>query len=305
MKITIHGRAVKPIVTQFEGRTYQIEIRPLMTKVKRSGLPPITDTPEKRGSINGLSVASGNRFLDLMAAVDPVHGKPLVIELTYPSEFVGDWTRWKKDLDNWRRSMWDTFGAVLIGGVWRLEAQRRGAPHYHILLWSRFDLESKRTILSLREVVAEKWFRIVGSGDEKHLRAGTRVKACDDKRGGLEAAMRYLTKYVGKDATHPDSQVFNRSVGRYWGVWQKKALIVDPEVYQVGEKAYCQIRRTLSNIREKKIKSFRKRSGRSGQGHKEGYNSCPLKQLEKPGRKEFLNRRTALKLLDYFEPIPF
>lgn len=309
MKLPTRGRFVKPIVPQNEGHSYFVEVLPRMLIDKRKGLPPITDKPEKRGAVSGFSPSSSKRLKRALCSVKLEHGLPLIVTLTYPAEFTADWTRWKRDLHNWRRSMWDSYGSQLIGGAWRLEAQRRGAPHYHVLLWTRFgDLsrpDSKMTLQSLREGIAEKWFKVVGSGDDDHFRAGTRVEPCRKGKGGYDAIILYLIKYTGKDSTHPDSQVFNRPVGRYWGIWQKDELLAEAEIYQISEKLHDQLRRMTRRKRDAKIRAFRKRSGRSGRGHKEGYNSTPLKQLGKPGFSEIMNRRTALKLLYYFDPIPF
>lgn len=64
----------------------------------------------------------------------------------------------------------------------------------------------------LKEEIAERWYKVVGSGDEKHLRAGTGVNAIRSK-GQLYG---YLSTYIKKlDQKTPPERF--EDVGRFWG----------------------------------------------------------------------------------------
>jgi len=88
-------------------------------------------------------------------------------------------------------------GIVLI---WRLEFQERGAPHFHLLV---FNVE-RIDILWL----SRAWFEVVGSGDIRHLKAGTQVQQVKSWRGVLYYVGKYLAKAAG----------VSFATGRVWGV---------------------------------------------------------------------------------------
>ena len=71
-------------------------------------------------------------------------------------------------------------------------------------------------MIEFRKWTARRWFEIVGSNDEKHLRAGTGA----DSARSVAGAISYLAKYISKeDQTKPGN-----FTGRYWGVIGKEAL---------------------------------------------------------------------------------
>jgi hypothetical protein len=95
--------------------------------------------------------------------------------------------------------------------VWKLEPQRRGAPHFHLLL---FGLEEGLS----KDWLSRSWYEVVGSGDERHLRAGTRVEGIRSWRG----VMSYAAKYLGKLESLPKDWL--GGVGRWWGVHNRGAM---------------------------------------------------------------------------------
>jgi hypothetical protein len=86
--------------------------------------------------------------------------------------------------------------------TWVLEFQSRGAPHYHLIVSDfihKYDL-------------SQVWYRIVGSEDEKHLKAGTKIEAIKSKAH----LCGYLSNYINKlDQKTPPTGFEN--VGRFWG----------------------------------------------------------------------------------------
>lgn len=124
-----------------------------------------------------------------------------MVTLTYPNIFPNDGRIIKKHLD----AMLQWLRRRNIGGyLWFLEFQKRGAPHYHILLSGgdfidRYDL-------------SERWYTIVGSNDKKHMESGTRIERGRSERGLHRYAVKYAAKLRQK--TVPKTFV---SVGRLWG----------------------------------------------------------------------------------------
>lgn len=119
---------------------------------------------------------------------------------TYPAEFPTDGRTVKLHLERLRHRL----SRRGIGGVWVLEFQARGAPHLHMILTGSVDkLEFSRM-----------WFEVVGSGDPKHLAAGTRIEPMEEPHG----AARYVAGYCSKLDQKTVPEGFE-GVGRFWGHW--------------------------------------------------------------------------------------
>ena len=157
--------------------------------------------PQKGGGKRGkakFSNASRKRLLHKTAKTDRKN-IPLLVTLTYPESWPGDWKIWKKHLKNLSKRLQRRFPES--GAAWKMEPQKRGAPHFHLLVWGvKFSW--------LYAFIALNWYQIVGSGDEKHLSAGTRVEIARHSRGSKS----YFAKYLGKN-----EGVWIEGVGRYWG----------------------------------------------------------------------------------------
>jgi hypothetical protein len=157
-----------------------------------------------RGYIKSFSKQSRRRLLRMVAKMDQGAALPIFLTLTYPGEFPTDAAVWKRHLDNFDKRLARKFPAS--AAVWKLEFQQRGAPHFHMLIWGISYSE-------LREFTARAWYEVVGSGDEKHLRAGVRVETIRSWRG----VRSYAAKYIGKIENLPNFEEWGH-VGRIWGV---------------------------------------------------------------------------------------
>jgi hypothetical protein len=126
----------------------------------------------------------------------------VMITLTYPKQFPANGEIVKRHFKRFKDSLLRKFPCSYL---WCIEFQRRGAPHYHVLIDSILPLDDKKW-------VSKRWYDVVGSGDAKHLQAGTRTEKLRSKRGGN----RYIVKYAGKmrQKKVPDGY---EKVGRFWG----------------------------------------------------------------------------------------
>lgn len=159
---------------------------------------PATARPKAlRGAIVGLSAKSARR---LAFTARNVEGFRNMITLTYPADYPMDGRIVKKHWEKIRH--WLTYRKV--GGLWWLEFQQRGAPHLHVFTTGRVN----------KEELSRAWFKIVASGDEKHLRAGTRVEALRKPH----AVAAYAAKYAKKQAQKEVPEGF-AAVGRLWGLF--------------------------------------------------------------------------------------
>jgi hypothetical protein len=132
------------------------------------------------------------------------------ITLTYPKEFPCNGKEAKAHLNAFLQYL----RRRKIEYTWILEFQERGAPHYHIIASDSIP----------KAELSERWFKIVGSGDEKHLRAGTQIDSIKSK-GQLYG---YLSNYIKKlDQKRPPKDFAN--VGRFWGASRN---LLKYELYQ-------------------------------------------------------------------------
>lgn len=178
-----------------------------MIRIKSEGERP-EGSGGKRGEVKGFSRNSRVRLLDALHAV--YFEKATFVTLTYPGVFPTDGQEVKRHLKNFRARLERKYGQFQV--VWRVEFQRRGAPHYHLLLFDAPFIP--------RVWVSLAWYQIVNSSDERHLTAGTQVKG-PIHREKSKAIMTYVSKYVGKidDNEVPGGY---ENVGRHWGFWNKQ-----------------------------------------------------------------------------------
>jgi hypothetical protein len=161
----------------------------------------------KRGEVRGFTAKARKRFLTFVASLR-VDVLPLFLTLTYPADWPHEWQHWKEHLSH--------FGVTLIrkwfgaSAVWKLEPQDRGAPHFHLMVWGVPFMPA--------EWLAKVWYEIVGSGDPRHLKAGTSVERARSFKGVMCYAGK---KYLGKEVQLPRGW---GKVGRFWGVLGRKSL---------------------------------------------------------------------------------
>lgn len=110
--------------------------------------------------------------------------------------------------------------APAMAVIWRLEYQKRGAPHLHCILYNSPWID--------RNWLTDRWGQLVG--EERPFTRIERVK-------GYRRLVAYVSKYVGKvqgEAGFNSVTYLNTgdeltadeiaSAGRVWGVWNRQAL---------------------------------------------------------------------------------
>lgn len=151
----------------------------------------------ERGELGEWSKESRQRLM-FVAANTPVEFTTM-LTLTYPN-IEQDGKLVKKHLNHLLSLL--RYHHPTLSYLWFLEWQRRGAPHFHILV----------NVFVPKDWLSETWYRIVGSGNPDHLKAGTKAEALRKKDGGKRYAVKYATKMYQKEV--PEGY---RNVGRMWG----------------------------------------------------------------------------------------
>lgn len=194
--------------------------------------------------IEGYSRESRNRFIKILLSINYTSmGAPFFYTLTYPGEFSNDPRTWKRDLSAFIRRLKREYPDLC--GTWRLEPQKRGAPHFSGFLWGCDDLDTQIG----KEWFSRQWFEVVGSGDQKHLRAGTGIS----KELMIETRIFYLAKYQTKAEKGGVKQEFDYPVGRYWGLFERKKLAIKTEEFEIDRALYFKLRRVMKKKLEKRL----------------------------------------------------
>lgn len=172
--------------------------------------------PGKRNQIEGFSAGSRKRLLEKAGRLEPKDCSFLT--LTYPEKYPP--TRiTKKHLNHFLIRLERAF--PLLAVLWRLEFQKRGAPHYHLMLYNVPYIP--------KEKIQAMWGKIIG-----FKYPFTRIERCRSHK----KMMNYVSKYIAKkeDAEgHEEagSAGFNNETylnkekntpGRFWGIRREASL---------------------------------------------------------------------------------
>lgn len=154
------------------------------------------DISSSRGKIKSFSSKSRRRCR--LALRNIIQHLPIELTLTYPREFPFDGAICNRHY----RALRARLARRGVKVFWIKEFQERGAPHLHLLA-SRYVN---------REWLAQAWYEIVGSGDLKHLVAGTRVDWVRSPKRTASYYSEYMSKLHQKQVPS-----FFQNVGRFWG----------------------------------------------------------------------------------------
>jgi hypothetical protein len=205
--------------------------------------------PTRRGGgvrdrVRGFSRASRRNLLFRLASINrsafrAFKGRLISITLTYPHEYPEDPEVCKNHLKALRRRLQRKFGE--FAGFSRMGIQKRGAWHFHLLL---FVGPSLGPIGELRRFISSSWYEVIGKVSEGHLRAGTRVEAVKK----WKQATSYVERYMAKPEAFPEGL----QTGRIWGIWNENLLPVRWETAQVSLRDAFRIRRIYRKLARRK-----------------------------------------------------
>ncbi len=199
-------------------------------------------------------------------------GKALFAAMTYPNEFPLDAATFKRHLDSFGKRFLRAHPTA--GFYWKLEFQKRGAPHFHIIVFGLHLQEKTRALNRFREWLAETWFEVVDSGDAKHLSAGTSAEIMRSAVGIL----RYCAGYVSKG----DQTLVGIKVGRYWGIVGRCNIpFGNAQSVTLSPAEFRLIRRTM--VRSMKATN---RARRIRHLHENGYSNAAAVLLGGEGRRD-------------------
>lgn len=177
------------------------------------------EPPQKRGTIKQFSKAARKRLFEMFHKMNVVSF--LFITLTYGQKFPPAKDS-KRHLKMFIQRLKRKYPQV--AGVWRIEFQKRKAPHYHLLLTNiRFIPKDE---------ICEMWEAVIGQRFTNQTgKTFTRVEKIKSKKHALS----YVSKYVGKVAKAErrasgfNSVSYQTAFGKHWGVIGRAHLPFAPE----------------------------------------------------------------------------
>src|SRR5215217_7282671 len=194
--------------------------------------------------VRGFSRESRTNLLRRLASINrgafkAFKGRVIFVTLTYPKQYPEDPELCKRHLKALRKRLqreYEPFAAF-----WRLGIQKRGAWHFHLLL---FVGPSIGSIDKLRRFISSSWYEVVGKVSEGHLHAGTRVVAVRK----WKQATSYVERYMAKPEEFPEGL----QTGRIWGVWYEELLPIRWETIEVSLRDAFRIRRIYRKLARRK-----------------------------------------------------
>lgn len=214
----------------------------------------------KRKKIHTFSKASRKRMFELFHRL--TIRRMIFITLTYGQKFPDVQTS-KQHLELFIMRLKYRFPK--LAGVWRIELQERGAPHFHLLL-TYLPFIPKEEITKMWEQIIGKEYRNnskpFGGSRRKTF---TRIEFCKTKK----KVFGYLAKYVAKksDAASVASgfnTIANSQIcGKHWGIIGRESLpFAKLEVVEFDgdPKVFYQFRRSCRNY-YRFLKTYRRDAG--------------------------------------------
>lgn len=239
----------------------------------RVGLPP--GAGGRRGKIKGWSSSSRRRFRDWLLKHE-ADSEIFAVTLTVPGDVVTP--------DQWR-SLFDAFSKFLskkgVGAVWRLETQKRGQPHLHMIVTAPESLAVSGDIEDRLNCVyawfQSCWFKYIdrflppcegriktgsGSSDSGYGIPRSALMGADRHAVDVEADTgktlwwRYLCDHTSKSK---QEQVFGWDGFRHWGVVCEKRRFreIEPESWRVPRDAFVKVYRWLRASSRRRIRDNR------------------------------------------------
>lgn len=198
----------------------EIKAQGRLLKVKAIGLDVDVPHGKGRGDVTVFSRQSRMRLLRLLASVSPpaTDGfRHRCTFLTLTAQLFYHPRHFKKFLQTFFKRLGRKAPRLAI--IWRLEYQKRGAPHVHCIIYNAPFIDKKWIQEAWGEIIGQErpFTRIESIRSYKHLMAyASKYAAKVDDRGFISST--YLTEGVGVN------EYGGETAGRVWGVFNRVCL---------------------------------------------------------------------------------
>ena len=203
-----------------------------------------------RGVISGFSKKSRQRIMRTMSTVDQskIVGTPLFLTLTYPAIWNEDPASWKRDFDTFVKRLSRRYPELVI--IWRMEFQKRGAPHFHCLLLNCSPARIYWQHKEMAPFINASWYNAVGSNDPDHFKAGINLQPVKS----FKRLISYVSKYISKEESEQIQSQYPEHIGRFWGIINRQYMPITPIEVELTPEEFHRLRRIARNYLEGRIK---------------------------------------------------
>jgi len=199
-----------------------------------------------RGMITAFSRKSRKRMIELVSRLDDKKcHNPHFITLTYPENML-DGQRAKRDLFTFIKRLKRI--APEISAIWRMEQQKRGAIHFHLIVWGLPYVDN----LTIRTW----WGEVIGY-------VGYPLNTDIRRLKSVKQMFYYVSKYMAKPS-HLDALPYLTAPGRWWGVVNRVGLPFETVIAIVLSFVppwYWQLKRAIRRMIPKYVTKSRDRPG--------------------------------------------
>jgi len=212
----------------------------------------ISPPEREQNDIKEFTKNSRLRLFDLITSLDyPAYGKPIFVSCTWHEDFSDNRKDVKTFLDNFHKRLKRSLPEFHI--IWKLEYQKRGAPHFHFVI---FPLDSSISFQDekIYQAITSHWLELKKCKCNDCKIYGVKIKPLND----FLHTMIYISKELGKITQN--SQQHN--LGRVWGSSRSMRIRQYNEITITGKQLskflqeICELKETTKNL-ETFIQSIR------------------------------------------------
>jgi len=141
-----------------------------------------------------------------------------------------------------------------LAGVWRIELQERGAPHFHLLMTYLPFIDKKEICIMWEKIIGKEYRNNSKPFGGSRRKTFTRIELCKTKK----KVMAYLGKYVAKKTEEPQSGdsgfntiAYRQICGKHWGIIGRENLPYAPlrqVEFDGNSSVFYQFRRSCRNF---------------------------------------------------------
>lgn len=191
---------------------------------------PCPVAPTTRGVVHGFSRQSRGRLLKTLAKLNRQEvSRALFVTLTYPLSESVSFCSSKRHLEEFARRLLRQF--VRCGVIWRLELQKNGQIHYHLIVVGQRFIP--------HEWVRRVWASVIYRGDkDRYVRTETKRVV------SFKEALSYAAKYAAK---LPDDETIDTE-GRVWGIYGRRNIPIRVIQWELDGDGEARLARAIFNM---------------------------------------------------------
>ena len=195
---------------------------------------------KKRGAIKHFSKRARFRLFEFLAKIDNnLKIQPLFVSLTYHHGHQNSNLKTKNQLHNFLVQLRNFDPDVQF--IWRFEYQKRGAPHYHLIIFPG-PTEHYQNETSYSITISKIWHFVADPTSRKHVEYGCKVVTIHSYR----EACCYLSKYIAKE----NIELADHNEGKFYGNSRNLPIKIHKIVGHFDEESAVLIKKLFNWMKE-------------------------------------------------------